>query len=102
MSLAPFAALEQRIAAVTSARLANVCVVLPNGQVIGAEFDLADVDPLSAPSIIGDVQITYLASAATLHAGDTVLINEAPYVVAYDPMRNSDLLMTVQLREVAA
>lgn len=100
MSLAPFAAIEQRIAAVTSARLANVCVVLPNGQVIGAEFDLADVDPIAPPSIIGDAQITYLATAAVLHPGETVWINERPYRVASDPMRDGALL-TVQLREAA-
>lgn len=100
MSLAPFAAIEQRIAAVTSARLANVVVATDCGRAFMAEFDLTDVDPIAPPSIIGDAQITYLATAAVLHPGDTVWINEQPYRVASDPMRDGALL-TVQLREVA-
>lgn len=100
MSLAPFAAIEQRIAAVTSARLANVVVATDCGRAFLAEFDLADIDPIAPPSIIGDVQITYLATAADLEPGATVWINETPYVVASDPVRNGALL-TAQLREPA-
>jgi hypothetical protein len=101
MTLAPFAAIEARIATATVARLANVVVAREGEPPFGAEFDLVDVDPISAPSIIGDVQITYLATAATLYPGETVWINQQPYCVATDPVRNGHLL-TAQLREVVA
>ena len=100
--VAPFATLEGHIAASTVTMLANV-VVTPElgGEPFVAEFDLADVDPIAPPSIIGDAQITYLATAAVLHPGETVWINERPYRVASDPMRDGALL-TAQLREVTA
>ena len=99
--VAPFATLEGHIAASAVTMLANV-VVTPElgGEPFVAEFDLADVDPIAPPSIIGDAQITYLATAAVLHPGETVWINERPYRVASDPMRDGALL-TVQLREAA-
>lgn len=99
--VAPFATLEGHIAASTVTMLANV-VVTPElgGESFVAEFDLADIDPIAPPSIIGDAQITYLATAAVLHPGETVWINEQPYRVASDPMRDGALL-TVQLREAA-
>lgn len=100
MSLAPFSAIESRIAASTLTMLANVVVTPAGGEPFGAEFDLADIDPIAPPSIIGDAQITYLATAAVLHPGETVWINERPYRVASDPMRDGALL-TVQLREAA-
>lgn len=101
MSLAPFAALEARIATATSSRLANVVVTPSGGEPFGAEFDLSDVDPIAPPSLISDAQITYLATAAVLQPGDTILIDATPWRVASDPVRDGALL-TVQLREVTA
>jgi len=97
--VAPFATLEADIAARTVTMLANAVVAPELGEPFLAEFDLADVDPIAPPSIIGDAQITYLATAATLQPGATVWINATPYRVASDPVRDGALL-TVQLREV--
>lgn len=95
----PFAAIEADIAGQSLAMLANAMVTPEVGDPFVAEFDLADVDPISAPSIVADAQIVYLADAATLQPGETVTINGAAYRVASDPVRNGQML-TAQLREV--
>ncbi|MDI3489561.1 MAG: hypothetical protein PWP11_838 [Thauera sp.] len=100
MDLAPFAAIEKNLADVTSAMLSNVVVVPEVGRPFGAEFDLADVDPIAPPGIIGDAQIVYRAGCADLQPGDTVWINEKPYRVASDPSRDGGML-TAQLREAS-
>lgn len=100
MSLAPFAAIEQRIAAATLSRLANAVVVPEVGPPFAAEFDLADIDPIMAASITADAQIVYRAGAADLMPGDTVSIGGTTYRVASDPERNGQAL-TVRLREIA-
>lgn len=100
MSLAPFSAIESRIAASTLTMLANVVVTPAGGEPFGAEFDLADIDPIAPPSIIGDAQITYLATAGVLQPGDTILIDATPWRVASDPVRDGALLIA-QLREAA-
>ena len=50
MSLAPFSAIESRIAASTLTMLANVVVTPAGGEPFGAEFDLADIDPIAPPA----------------------------------------------------
>lgn len=100
MSLAPFAAIEQRIAAATLACLANAEITPPVGAAFGAEFSLAEVDPLGAPSIAADAQIVYLDGAGILSPGDTVLVNGTPWRVAADPMRQDDGTLVATLREI--
>ena len=85
MGLAPFAAIEQRIAAVTSARLANAYVVLANGQSFGAELNRAD--EIAFESVVhGAERLVYL-SIHGLADGEAISINGAGYRVAGVPRR---------------
>ena len=88
MSLAPFAALEQRIAAVTSARLANAYVVLANGQAFGAELNQADEVGFDAVTV-GAESLIYL-SAYALTDGEEITINGRAYRVASVPRRRDE------------
>lgn len=88
MSLAPFAAIEQRIAAVTSARLANAYVVLSNGQAFGAELNQADEVGFDAV-VSGAESLVYL-SAYALTDDEEIMINGTAYRVAGAPRRQDE------------
>ena len=88
MSLAPFAALEARIAAATASMLANVVVVLGNGQAFGAELDRADEVSFDAV-MSGAESLTYLSQYA-LTDGEEITINGAAYQVIGAPRRQDE------------
>ena len=88
MSLAPFAALEARIAAATAYMLANVVVVLGNGQAFGAELDRADEVSFDAV-MSGAESLTYLSQYA-LTDGEEITINGAAYQVIGAPRRQDE------------
>ena len=85
MSLAPFAAIEQRIAAVTSARLANAYVVLANGQAFGAEINQAD--EVGFDAVTHGAESLIYRSCYALTDGEEITINGAAYLVASVPRR---------------
>lgn len=85
MTLAPFAALEQRIAASTSAMLANAYVVLANGHAFGAELNQSD-EPAFDLVVSGAESLVYLSQYA-LADGEQITINGRAYQVAGAPRR---------------
>ena len=85
MPLAPFAALEARIAAATSSRLANVDVTPAGGEPFGAELNRAD--EIAFESVVhGAERLVYL-SIHGLADGEAISINGAGYRVAGVPRR---------------
>ena len=88
MSLAPFAALEARIASITTAMLANAVVLLANGQAFGAELDSADEVSFDAVAS-GAESLTYLSQYA-LTDGEEITINGDPYQVVGAPRRQDE------------
>lgn len=88
MSLAPFAALEARIATATASRLANAVVLLANGQTFGAELNQADAPSFDAV-MSGAESLTYLSQYA-LTDGEEITINGAPYQVVGAPRRQDE------------
>lgn len=80
MSLAPFAAIEQRIATATASRLANAVVLLANGQAFGAELNQAD-EPSFDVVTSGAESLVY-RSCHALTDGEAITINGAAYRVA--------------------
>lgn len=85
MSLAPFAALEARIATATASRLANAVVTLSNGQTFGAELKRADEVAFEAVTTGAEVLI-YLSSYALMD-GEEITINGAAYRINSVPLR---------------
>lgn len=102
MTLAPFAALEARIAATTAAMLANAVVRLANGHAFGAIFDVADVAAFGGPQIVGDYVIRYLTSVAPdLSRGEIVTVNGRDYRIAGDPTQINAEESVAQLGAIA-
>ena len=85
MSLAPFAALEARIATATASRLANAVVLLANGQTFGAELNRADEVAFEAVTVGSETLV--FRSCYGLTEGEEVTINGAAYRVASVPRR---------------
>lgn len=71
----------------------------PVAPVAGAAFSgilsIADVDPISGPSIVGDYELRYPLASATLNPGDVLTIGGRQYRVADDPYRIGDGLEAV-------
>lgn len=88
MSLAPFAAIEARIAAVTNARLSNAYVVLSNGQAFGAELDRAD--EVAFEAVVHGAESLVYRSCHALTDGEEISINGAAYRVVGAPRRQDD------------
>ena len=100
---APFADIEDMLTESTISLLSNVVVTPATGGEFLAIFRLADTDPLSPPSIVGDYQLRYPLAAATLAPGDVLTLRGAQYRVSDDPYRIGDgREAVVRLREVTA
>lgn len=85
MTLAPFAALERRIADVTSSRLSNAYVVLSTGQAFGAELNRADEVVFDAVTFAAEKLV--FRSCFALKDGESISINGIDYRVASVPRR---------------
>ena len=85
MPLAPFAALEARIAAATSSRLANVVVTPAGGEPCGAELNRADEVAFEAVTT-GSETLVFQACYG-LTDGEDITINGTAYRVASVPRR---------------
>ena len=73
------------------------------GAAFNGVFSMADVDPLSPPSIAADYELRYPLAAATLAPGDLLTLRSQQYRVADDPYRIGDgREAVVRLREVTA
>lgn len=73
------------------------------GAVFHGIFNAADVDPIGAPSIVGDYVLRYPIASATLAVGDVLAIRGAQYRVVADPYRIEDgREAVVQLRQGSA
>ena len=83
MSLAPFAALEARIATATASRLANAVVLLANGQAFGAELNRAD--EVAFEAVIAGGETLVFQACYGLTNGEDVTINGTAYRVASVP-----------------
>ncbi|APR05643.1 hypothetical protein [Thauera chlorobenzoica] len=100
---APFADIEDMLTGAAFALLSNVVVTPATGGEFLAIFRLADIDPLSPPSIVGDYELRYPLADATLVPGDILTLRGQQYRVADDPYRLADgHEAVVPLREVAA
>jgi hypothetical protein len=97
--LAPFAAIEARLAQQTSAMLSNVVVYPDAAPIFVAEFDAIDGDALDMLQM-ADMRIEYLASAADLSEGALLTINSVRYQVVGLPQRIGPHMMRAQLAEV--
>lgn len=72
------------------------------GAAFNGLFEVADVDPFSAPAIAGDYVLRYQLASATLVPGDLLTLRGVQYRVADDPQRIGDgREATVRLREAA-
>ena len=85
MSLAPFAALEARIATATASRLANAVVLLANGQAFGAELNRAD--EVAFESVTTGSETLVFQACYDLTDGEQITINGKAYRVASVPRR---------------
>lgn len=85
MDLATFAAIEQRLADVTSAMLANAYVVLANGQAFGAELNQAD--EIAFDAVAHGAEVLVYRSCHALQDGEEISINGQSYRVASVPRR---------------
>lgn len=85
MPLAPFAALEARIAAATSSRLANVVVTPAGGEPFGAELNRADA--LAFDAVVASTEVLVYLSSHGLADGDEIDISGTAYRVASIPQR---------------
>lgn len=85
MSLAPFAALEARIATATATRLANAVVLLANGQTFGAELNRAD--EVAFEAVIAGSETLVFQTCYGLTNGEELTINGTAYRVASIPRR---------------
>lgn len=95
MSLAPFAAIEQRIAAATLARLANAYVVLSTGQAFGAELNRMDESAFGAVTACAETLV--YPAAYGLQDGEEVSINGSAYRVSSVPRKSSEQLATCEV-----
>lgn len=99
---AQFADIEAILTDTTMSMLANVIVTPATGGEFVAILRLADTDPLSPPSIVGDYELRYALASVALAPGDILSIRGQQYRVADDPYRIGDGREAVaRLREVA-
>lgn len=100
--IAPFADIEDMLTEATISMLSNVVVTPATGGEFVAILRLADTDPLSPPSIVGDYELRYALASVALAPGDILSIRGQQYRVADDPYRIGDgREAVVRLREVA-
>jgi len=98
---APFADIEDMLTEATISMLSNVVVTPATGGEFIAILRLADTDPLSPPSIVGDYELRYALASVALAPGDILSIRGQQYRVADDPYRIGDGREAVaRLREV--
>lgn|GEM_PF-5156607 len=84
----PFAALEERLARLTTRRCGNVVVQVGEAAPFVARLGVRDINAFEGTATVGDLTLRYLLSdAPDLVPGTRIVIDEAPHLVQTDPDR---------------